>query len=74
MSLKLENENKISNIPYKVESIISDIIFEESHIRNEYGEDPSVDNSDEVADIIIDKLKFYGYEIKGISNGKKKEK
>lgn len=58
MSLKIENENKISNIPYKVESIISDTIF------NEYGEDPSVDNSDEVADIIIDNLKFYVYEIK----------
>jgi hypothetical protein len=37
--------------------------------RNEYGEDPSVDNSDEVAVIIIDKLKYYGYEIKIIDNG-----
>lgn len=58
----------ISDTPYQVESIISDTILEESHIRNEYGEDSSVDNSDEVADIIIEKLKYYGYEIRKIEN------
>ena len=62
-------ENKISDIPYQVENIISDTILQESHIRNEYGEDPTVENSDQVADIIIDKLKHYGYEIKIIDNG-----
>lgn len=64
----MTNKNMISDIPYQVESIISDTILEESHIRNEYGEDPSVDNSDEVADIIIEKLKHYGYEIRKIEN------
>lgn len=64
----MTNNNIISNNPYSIRDIISDTLYDEAHIRNEYGEDSSVDNSDEVADIIIEKLKHYGYEIRKIEN------
>lgn len=35
---------------------ISDIVFMESHIRNEYGEDSYVDNSEYVATKVLEKL------------------
>lgn len=35
---------------------IADIVFMESHIRDEYGEDSYVDNSDYVATKVLEKL------------------
>jgi hypothetical protein len=35
---------------------IADIVFMESHIRNEYGEDSYVDNSEYVATKVLEKL------------------
>ena len=35
---------------------IADIVFMESHIRNEYGEDLYVDNSEYVATKVLEKL------------------
>lgn len=35
---------------------ISEIVLEESHIRNEYGEDLYVDNSEYVATKVLEKL------------------
>lgn len=64
----MTNNNIISNNPYSIRDIISDTLYDEAHIMYEYGEDLSIDNSDEVADIIIEKLKHYGYEIRKIEN------
>jgi len=51
----------MSDIEHEIRDIISDLIFDNSNINYEYGEDLYVKNTDEVADIIIKELKDRGY-------------
>jgi len=51
----------MTDIEHEIRDIISDLIFDNSNINYEYGEDLYVKNTDEVADIIIKELKDRGY-------------
>ena len=51
----------MTDIEHEIRDIISDLIFDNSNINYEYGEELYVKNTDEVADIIIKELKDRGY-------------